>query len=163
MGNFVSAERPADAFEEPAAKRSILSLDMFVDQRADLAEGRILLKIDVEGFEPEVLAGADNLLASGRVAALILEKSDFYATPERAPVFQAMIERLEGHGYRIRWFPHLHMPSALIPWVNGNETGNLVALAPDFEADPIYDGPAVDYAVCPRRCRKHFPQRTKSC
>ena len=66
-GNFLSAERPADAFEDnPPLSVPILSLDMFVDQRADLAEGRILLKIDVEGFEPEVLAGADNLLASGR-------------------------------------------------------------------------------------------------
>ena len=162
MGNFLSAERPADAFEDnPPLSVPILSLDMFVDQRADLAEGRILLKIDVEGFEPEVLAGADNLLASGRVAALILEKSDFYATPERAPVFQAMIERLEGHGYRIRWFPHLHMPSALIPWVNGNETGNLVALAPDFEADPIYDGPAVDYAGLPPPMQETFSATDK--
>jgi len=129
---------------------------MFVEQRTDLAEGRILLKIDVEGFEPEVLAGADTLLSSGRVAALVLEKSDFYATPERAPAFSAMIERLQRHGYRIRWFPHLHMPCALIPWVNGNETGNLVALSPDFDADAVYDGPAVDFAGLPPPMREEF-------
>ena len=111
---------------QPAAERSDPLVGHVRGPTGDLAEGRILLKIDVEGFEPEVLVGADNLLASGRVAALFPRRANFTRHPARAG-FPSDDRAVEGHGYRIRWFPHLHMPSALIPWVNGNETGNLVA------------------------------------
>ena len=92
---------------QPAAERSDPLVGHVRGPTADLAEGRILLKIDVEGFEPEVLAGADNLLASGRVAALILEKSDSLRDTRARPV-SSDDRAVEGHGYRIRWFPHLH-------------------------------------------------------
>lgn len=149
MGNFVSAERPHDAPDDnPPLTVPVIPVDMLFAERDDLADGRIFMKVDVEGYEPEVLAGADELLASGRVAAVVFEKSDFYAVAERWRAFEGMIEQLEQHGFTIRWFPHIHLPCALIPWVPGNEAGNLVALAPGFEALPSYDAP---YGPCPSR------------
>jgi FkbM family methyltransferase len=150
MGNFISTERPEAAWaDNPPLTVPILSLDMFVEQRPDLASGRIMMKVDVEGYEPEVMAGADGLLSSGRVGAIVFEKSDAYVEPLRRQAFDQMIERLRAHGYRIRWFPHLHMPCALVPWVEGNETGNLVAIAPGLKVDAVYDGPHVDYVGLP--------------
>ena len=157
MGNFLATDRPPDTWaDNPPLSVPISSLDMFVEQRTELSSGRIMLKVDVEGYEPQVLAGADSLLVSGRVAAIVFEKSDAYTDPVRGQAFQAMIERLKSHGYRIRWFPHLHLPCALIPWVEGNETGNLVALAPDFEADAVYDGPYAEYAGLPPPMKADF-------
>jgi FkbM family methyltransferase len=157
MGNFLSVDRPDEAFaDNPALNVPIMPLDLYIGQRPELSTGRILAKIDVEGFEPDVMAGMDTLLASQRIQALTFEKSDIYTDPKRWRDFEAMIARLEGHGYRIFWFPHLHLPCALIPWVPGNEAGNLVALAEGFDADPIYDGPYAPYASPPPLMREDF-------
>lgn len=155
MGNFVSAERPHDAPDDnPPLTVPIIPVDMLFAERDDLTDGRIFMKVDVEGYEPEVLAGADDLLASGRVAAVVFEKSDFYAAADRWRAFEGMIEQLERHGYTIRWFPHIHLPCVLMPWVPGNEAGNLVALAPGFEAQPFYDAPYGPYPNRPPPMRE---------
>ena len=84
MGNFVSDTRPADApADNPPLSVAVMPLTQLFEGREDLAPGRIFLKIDVEGYEPEVLAGVDALLASGRVAAVVLEKSDHHAPAAR--------------------------------------------------------------------------------
>ena len=157
MGNFLSADRPEDVFSDnPALNVAILPLDMYVRERSDFSTGRIMVKVDVEGFEPDVMAGMDGLLAEGRIKAMSFEKSEAYAAPDRWRAFEAMIARLEGHGYRIYWLPHLNMGCVLIPWVAGNETGNLVALAADFEFDNICDGPYVPYTGLPPVMREDF-------
>jgi len=157
MGNFIAEQAPADAPEDnPPLTVPIISLDMVVDGRTDLANGRLFLKIDVEGYEPAVIAGAERLLESGRAAAIVLEISDYYADPARRPAFEKMIETLRRHGYEIRWFPHAHLPCALIPWVDGNGTGNLVALAPGFERRAVYDGPYAPYTPLPPPMKADF-------
>lgn len=50
-----------------------VTLDQFCDQHE--INTIDLLKIDVEGFEPEVLSGASTLLAQGRIGAVIFEIS----------------------------------------------------------------------------------------
>jgi hypothetical protein len=88
MGNFISMERPEAAWaDNPPLTVPILSLDMFVEQRPDLSSGRIMMKVDVEGYEPEVMAGADVLLSSGRVGAIVFEKSDAYIEPVQRQAF----------------------------------------------------------------------------
>ena len=150
MGNFVSDVRPQDApADNPPLTVAVMPLDQLFDGRDDLAAGRIFLKVDVEGYEPEVLAGADALLASGRVAAIVFEKSDHHAPDERWAAFEAMIAGVEAHGFSVRWFPHLHLPCVLMPWVPGNEAGNLVALAPELSPRPAYDGPYAPYTSRP--------------
>ena len=150
MGNFVSDTRPTDApADNPPLNIAVMPLIQLFEGREDLAQRRIFLRIDVEGYEPEVLAGADAFLASGRVAAVVLEKSDHHAPAARWTAFEAMIAQLESHGYTVRWFPHLRLPCVLMPWVPGNEAGNLVALAPSFAPLPSYDGPYASYTRRP--------------
>ena len=57
-----------------------------------------LLKVDVEGFEPEVIAGAEGLLARHAIDHIIYEAHDC----ERSPVHR-MLER---HGYSIFGIGH---------------------------------------------------------
>ena len=158
MGNFIAEDRPADAPDDnPPLTVPIIPLDMLFAERPELADGRVFLKIDVEGFEPAVIAGAEHLLGTGRLAAVVLEKSDYYADPARRPAFEAMVATLHRHGYTIHWFPHAHLPCALIPWVDGNETGNLVALAPGFAAkQAAYDGPYAPYTPLPPPMTTNF-------
>jgi len=49
-----------------------------IDNEIDADEGSYMLKIDVEGFEMEVLKGAKKLLNSGRVTAIIIEQDNRY-------------------------------------------------------------------------------------
>lgn len=150
MGNYIAAERPKDAAgDNPPLTVPVTPLDTLLNDRPDLAGGRVFVKIDVEGYEPEVVAGAEGLLASGRVDALVIEKSDHHAAPERRRAYEAMIETLRGHDFDIRWFPHVHLPCALIPWVSGNETGNLVAVGPSLKPRAAYDGPYAPYTPLP--------------
>jgi len=77
-------------------KVAVTTLDVSVGPAiGDLARG--LLKIDVEGHEGSVLAGAQALLASGRVEFVQIEKARYkiYEGPTQDP-----IALLEKHGYR---------------------------------------------------------------
>jgi hypothetical protein len=48
------------------------------------------------------------------------------------------------------------MPCAFVPWAEGNETSNLVAIAPELEVDAVYDGPYADYASLPPPMKVEF-------
>lgn len=59
-----------------------------------------LLKIDVEGFEPEVLRGASGLLSTGSIELLLFEYSPrFYRQRGLDP--RAPLAVLDEHGYRV--------------------------------------------------------------
>jgi len=47
----------------------IVTLDGLLAERPALQNRRVLVKIDIEGFEPQVIGGARELLQSGRIAA----------------------------------------------------------------------------------------------
>ena len=51
----------------------IVTLDGLMAERTALQRRRVMIKIDVEGFEPQTIVGARNLLASEQVAALVWE------------------------------------------------------------------------------------------
>ena len=54
----------------------------------------MFLKIDVEGFEYEVLLGARQLMESGRVAAVMWEKGEAYSTPGGSERMAALVREL---------------------------------------------------------------------
>jgi len=73
-----------------------------LDRQAELRgiEHVGLLKIDVEGFEPEVLRGASGLLKARAIDLVLFEYSPtFYV--QRSLDCQAPLDVLEGFGYRI--------------------------------------------------------------
>jgi FkbM family methyltransferase len=78
------------------------------------------MKVDVEGFEIDVLRGAARALADRRIGLIQIEwnqASTFAVGTDRRPI----IELLAGHGYRL---------------FRPDETGRLVSVAdPDFGAD----------------------------
>ncbi len=75
-----------------------LTLDGFARERG--IERVALLKIDVEGFEPEVLRGAAGLLAEKRIDAVLFEWSPrFYRQRGIEPDLPLAI--LRQHGYRV--------------------------------------------------------------
>jgi FkbM family methyltransferase len=76
----------------------VTTLDAFADERGIERVG--LLKIDVEGFEPEVIRGGDRLLRERRVDLVVFEFSPaFYRQRGIRPL--AVVEELEERGYRV--------------------------------------------------------------
>jgi FkbM family methyltransferase len=81
-----------------------------------LGDGRILLKIDTQGYEEEVLAGADGVL--NRVCAMQLELS---VTPlyRGAPNLRRMLELCESLGFQLH---------GLIPGFYAEKSGQLLQM-----------------------------------
>ncbi len=67
-----------------------------------LAEWKVdcvdLLKIDVEGHEPKVFAGASNALAARRIRAILCEFNDHWLR-EAGSSPQALLQTLEAAGF----------------------------------------------------------------
>lgn len=61
---------------------------------------RIILKIDAEGFEPNIIAGAKSLLESGRVAMIVWECGDAFAAGHRRGAMVQMVDFLNECGFR---------------------------------------------------------------
>ncbi len=119
----------------------VLPLDLLLAERRELAQRRMILKIDVEGYEPEVIEGARHILDSGRVAAVIWEHGLAFRTGERREAMMAMCRALEARGYHQFRFPHPTMGGPLAPFAPTPECYNVFALAPDLERLAVYDKP----------------------
>lgn len=130
---------PQGAPDLGALTVGVTPLDVLLAERPELAGRRLFLKIDVEGFEPEVVAGAEGLLASGRVAAVIWEYGIAFRSGERRQAALALEARLQAHGFRLFRFPHPTMGGPLVPFAPTFECCNVFALADGFEPLPLYD------------------------
>lgn len=132
---------PAGARRLGAVTVPVLPLDLIVGERPALAGRRIIMKIDVEGFEPEVIEGAARLLDSGRVAALIWEHGCAYGGGDRERAMERLCRDLEDRGFRQYRFPHPNMGGPLVPFAPTPECFNVFALAPGFERRAVYAKP----------------------
>lgn len=91
---------PPDAIGEPSKWVPVVTLDGALAHLQKHTERRLILKIDAEGFEPEIIAGAKSLLSGGRVALIIWELGTaFVREPQRSAVLQ-MIAFLSECGFR---------------------------------------------------------------
>lgn len=100
-------------------------LDDFVKQNE--IEKIDLLKIDTEGYEVQVLNGAADLLASGKVSAIICEAGFMRSNP-RNTYFGDINDILEKHGYAL--FGIYEMGH--IGFKKGKHYGNLLYLSKDY-------------------------------
>lgn len=83
-----SGEEDSSAIEVPVKK-----LDDLLSQETPAA-----IKIDVEGFEPEVIEGASNLLLKPDLRAIIIEVNEplNFAGTDASPI----VERMHGYGFQ---------------------------------------------------------------
>ena len=119
----------------------VLTLDGLLAERPALAARRAFLKIDVEGYEPQAVAGADGLLASGHLAALVWEYGRAFEHEPARTHMVAMIDRLRGLDFTLRRFPSHDLGGPLIPFVPDGGACNVICLAPDLEPLPAYVRP----------------------
>ncbi len=120
----------------------VTTLDSLLAERPHLTGRRLILKIDVEGFEPEVIAGAEGLLASGRVAAIIWEYGLAFRAGERREAALALEAGLRDRGFRLFRFPHPTMGGPLLPFAPTFTCCNVFALGESLAPLPLYDKPA---------------------
>jgi FkbM family methyltransferase len=101
----------------PAHWVSVISLDSALARFPGTSGRRVILKIDAEGFEPRVIAGAKALLQSGRVAMIIWECGQAFSDGSERDAMLTMVSTLNDLG-----FHHLRPvsdeeDSALVPFL----------------------------------------------
>jgi FkbM family methyltransferase len=104
----------------------VVTLDRALLAFPRAASARIILKVDAEGFEPQVLAGAKSLLQGDRVAIIVWECGPAFADgPERDAVRQ-MVGVLSDLGFRHSRPPSQETDGPLVPFdIEGSYVGNV--------------------------------------
>jgi len=112
----------------------VVTLDGALARFAKLAERRLVVKIDAEGFEPNIVAGAPSLLLSGRVAMIIWECGEAFLAGKRRGAMAAMVAFLSDCGFcHFRPDETGGRPIAFDPQTSWN--GNVFSLAPQLIAE----------------------------
>jgi len=79
---------------------AVIGLDAALANLRTQAGRRLILKIDAEGFEPRIIAGARSLLRSGRIALIIWEWGTAFVEGRERGAVQEMLAFLGGCGFR---------------------------------------------------------------
>ena len=119
----------------------VTTLDRLLDDRPELQDRRTLVKIDVEGLEPEVVAGAGRLLASGGVQAVIFERGRNYDPPAGRRRWLALLDRFQDLGFELWRMPHENLGGPLVPYAPNANLLNVYALPRGFARRPDYAKP----------------------
>jgi FkbM family methyltransferase len=116
----------------------VITIDEELKRHKDLAYKRVIIKIDVEGHEPEVIAGMANMLASGKVAIVIWERGVEYNKPERQTALAVMRELLAKYGFTAWRFDSEDRGGSLVPYKENGHAGNIIEFAPNVELKANY-------------------------
>lgn len=114
MGHSV-LEGPSRTFEGGRLFVPMTTVDEILAQRPGLGQRNVVLKIDVEGYEPEVIKGCKDLLASGRVKLIMWEKGFDQRMAERRKAYDEMMRELARVGFGHFTFPWPEWGGILIP------------------------------------------------
>jgi FkbM family methyltransferase len=106
------------------------TLDRLLSERPWLRWRRMTLKIDVEGYEREVLAGATKLFSTCEVAAVIWEKGEFHGAAEQQARVAAIFEFLDGRGFNHYSFENEGVGGDLLPLRERTRVCNVYSLRP---------------------------------
>ena len=120
---------------------AVTTVDALLAARRHLDGRRVIVKIDVEGQEPEVIAGMAGLLASGRVAAVIWERGVEYGRGSGPDRLRALRQRFAGLGFTAWRFEAEDQAGPLVPFVEDGRLGNVIELAPGLPPLPAYGEP----------------------
>ena len=106
----------------------VVTLDGLLAERPELHGRRLLIKIDVEGYEPQVIVGARELLKIGRVAALVWEHGrGFFEEPGRDAA-REMIAEFRAFGFTLHQLPSHELGGALLPFAPARTVCNVICL-----------------------------------
>jgi FkbM family methyltransferase len=94
---------------------NMTTLDKVLADRDWLRWRRVVLKVDVEGYELEVFAGAQQLFSKCQVAAVIWEKSEFHEASAQIHRTSKILEFLSVRGFRHYRFEDETRAASLIP------------------------------------------------
>ena len=117
----------------------VVTLDGALANMGKEAPRRLILKIDAEGFEPNVIVGAQALLAAGRVALIIWERGPAFAEWLGRTAMMQMAALLSDCGFRHFLPPaggHVGAPFAFDP--QADYIGNVFSVGPQLIDDPIF-------------------------
>jgi FkbM family methyltransferase len=117
----------------------VVTLDGALANMGREAPRRLILKIDAEGFEPNVIVGAQALLAAGRVALIIWERGPAFAEWLGRTAMMQMAALLSDCGFRHFLPPaggHVGAPFAFDP--QADYIGNVFSVGPQLLDDPVF-------------------------
>ncbi|CAA6605879.1 TPR repeat protein [Rhodospirillaceae bacterium LM-1] len=134
---------------DPKGALRLVSIDSLLAERPSLQGMRCFVKIDVEGLEPEVVAGMKGLLASGQVAAIILERGRGFDAGAPRKNFTRLLAGLTGQGFKLMRFANEQLGGPLIPFVDTEDLCNFIALSAGFEPLASYARAPVSQVVAP--------------
>jgi FkbM family methyltransferase len=116
----------------------VVSIDQLLAERRDLAAAKLVIKIDVEGFEPEVLEGARKTLESGRVKLLVWERGHDYRVPERRTAVNRAVATLNRMGFRHCALPYAEWGGPLLPLTEDVFLGNVFSFGKGMTKRDVY-------------------------
>jgi FkbM family methyltransferase len=94
----------------------VVSLDAALAYFPHAADGRVILKVDAEGLEPQVIAGARKLLDSGRVGLIVWECGQAFLDGEARLAMIHMLADLTRRGFRHLRPPGHELDGPLVPF-----------------------------------------------
>jgi FkbM family methyltransferase len=111
----------------------IVTLDHALSKFPELTNTRIILKVDAEGFEPQVIDGAQSILHGGKVAVVIWECGHAFANGPERRAMQRMVDTLSNLGFRHRRPPSQEPDGPFAPFdVNQSYHGNVISCRGDL-------------------------------
>lgn len=125
----------------PPIQVPVTTLDALAREHGADQAARVILKMDLEGHEPQALSGGVELLKSGKVGAIIWEKGREYARPENHRRFVDALGMLADLGFDNFRFPGDEAGGCLVPYLPCSEMVNIISLARDFPRRPAYPRP----------------------
>jgi FkbM family methyltransferase len=121
----------------------VVTLDGALADMGKPAQRRLIVKIDAEGFEPNVILGAQSLLASGRVALVVWECGRAFADGLGRRAMQLTATLLGQCGFRhFRPPPGGHAGPPVVFDAEASYRGNVFSVGPQLINDPIFHSAA---------------------
>jgi FkbM family methyltransferase len=117
---------------------SITALDNLLTDRPRLQRRRMILKVDAEGYEPEVFAGAERLFSSGAISAVVWEKVACYDQPVQSRLNKASIDFLSSFGFEHFRMEDEDLGGQLLPLEGKDVLRNVYSLSRHFARSERY-------------------------